>query len=92
MFVLVLLSLAGRAVRHTIYGIGLYADGYYMAAFPAITHTILERYRGPYGTVRYHITAVLRLYSCQILWYRANFKIIDILNILEQIINLPGMR
>jgi hypothetical protein len=48
----------GRAVRRTVYGIQPYADGYYTAAFPAVTCTILERYRGSYGTVRYRITAV----------------------------------
>jgi hypothetical protein len=56
-----------RAVRRTVYGIRPYADGYYTAAFPAVPRTVLERYRGSYGTVRYRITAVLRLYGRRIL-------------------------
>jgi hypothetical protein len=49
---------AHRAVRRTVYGIRPYADGYYTAAFPAVTRTVLERYGGSYGTVRYRITAI----------------------------------
>ncbi|KAJ7700222.1 hypothetical protein B0H14DRAFT_2648864 [Mycena olivaceomarginata] len=40
-----------------------YADGYCTAAFPAVTRTVLERYRGSYGTV-------LRLYGRRILMRR----------------------
>ncbi|KAJ7348859.1 hypothetical protein DFH08DRAFT_959063 [Mycena albidolilacea] len=34
--------IAARAVRRTVYGIRPYADGYYTAAFPAVTRTVLE--------------------------------------------------
>ncbi|KAJ7306215.1 hypothetical protein DFH08DRAFT_824871 [Mycena albidolilacea] len=40
-----------RAVRRTVYGIRPYADGYYTAAFPAVTRAVFEGYRGSYGTL-----------------------------------------
>ncbi|KAJ7801242.1 hypothetical protein B0H14DRAFT_2615521 [Mycena olivaceomarginata] len=44
-------SCTRRAVRRTVYGIRPYADGYYTAAFPVVTRTVLERYGGSYGTL-----------------------------------------
>ncbi|KAJ7328359.1 hypothetical protein DFH08DRAFT_815861 [Mycena albidolilacea] len=43
------MSLGTRAVRRT--GIRPYADGYYTAAFPAVTRTVLGRHKGSYGTL-----------------------------------------